>query len=221
MVTPWMYSISSLDRSYFKTRCPQVKEIKNFNLESMMGFWYVVQYYASSEELPEYACMRSYFTFDDNNRHNNEKLVTMNFSYIYAEDPYREQLIGNITWRIPNFNIPAHWVHTEYIYEGVYNTYVIDTDYESWSLIMHCAEKSKSPRYLSALLLSREPSVATNVASFLRDKLPQYDIDLSFMFDIRQDEDMCESVKNVSDPISFSFNSQINRKRKISIIPNK
>lgn len=52
--------------------------------------------------------------------------------------------------------------------EGIYNTYIIDTDSKAWALIMHCAEKSRSPRYLSALLLSREKSLGTNVVNFLR-----------------------------------------------------
>lgn len=95
--------------------------------------------------------------------------------------------------------------------EGIYNTYILDTDYESWALIMHCAEKAKSTRYLSALLLSRERELGMNVINYLRwqfwmipnvyfssinsnvgflcyrEKLPQYDIDLSFMFPITQD----------------------------------
>lgn len=37
----------------------------------------------------------------------------MNFSYIFAEDPLREKLQGNITWLIPDFNTPGHWMHTE------------------------------------------------------------------------------------------------------------
>lgn len=37
----------------------------------------------------------------------------MNFSYIYAEDPLREKLQGNITWLIPDFGTPGHWMHTE------------------------------------------------------------------------------------------------------------
>lgn len=52
--------------------------------------------------------------------------------------------------------------------EGIYNTYIIDTDYKSWGLIMHCAEKSRSSRYLSAFILSREAALGTNVINFLR-----------------------------------------------------
>jgi len=47
----------------------QVGAIKNFDLERMMGCWYVVQYYASTEELPEYACMRSHFSFSKEDQH--------------------------------------------------------------------------------------------------------------------------------------------------------
>lgn len=41
----------------------------------------------------------------------------MNFSYIFAEDPLREKLVGNITWMIPKFQEPGHWQHTEDICE--------------------------------------------------------------------------------------------------------
>lgn len=68
--------------------------------------------------------------------------------------------------------------------EGVYNTYVIDTDYENWALIMHCAEKKKFPRYLSALMMSRSQTIGNNVKAFLREKLPKYNIDLDFFFEV-------------------------------------
>lgn len=37
----------------------------------------------------------------------------MFFTYIYEDDPQKEQLQGNIIWTIPNFSMPSHWVHTE------------------------------------------------------------------------------------------------------------
>lgn len=39
--------------------------MRNFDINEMMGFWYVVQYYASSEEACEYSCMRCNFTMSD------------------------------------------------------------------------------------------------------------------------------------------------------------
>jgi hypothetical protein len=68
----------------------------------------------------------------------------------------------------------------------VYNTYVLDSDYKSWALLLHCAEKSKSPRYLSSLVMSRQPILAPNVVTYLREKLPRYDIDLAYMFPMSQ-----------------------------------
>jgi apolipoprotein D and lipocalin family protein len=82
----------------------------------------------------------------------------------------------------------------------VYNTYVIDTDYENWALIMHCAEKKKYPRYLSALMMSRKQTLGSNVKVFLREKLPKYNIDLDFMFEVRQDNcDNLSSSMNMKD----------------------
>lgn len=37
----------------------------------------------------------------------------MNFTYVYENDPANENLQGNLTWRIPNYDIPSHWIHTE------------------------------------------------------------------------------------------------------------
>ncbi|XP_055528064.1 apolipoprotein D [Wyeomyia smithii] len=167
-------------------KCPRVRAMRNFDLPAMMGYWYVIQYFASSETLPEYSCMQSLFATSDG-------LVTMNFTYYFSDDPLRNFQRGNITWVIPNYSAPAHWIHAEWTYEEVYNTYVIDTDYRSWGLIMHCAEKTKTQKYLSALMLSREPTLTTNVINFLREKLPRYDIDLNYMFPIPQ--------ANCTDPV--------------------
>lgn len=91
-----------------------------------MGFWYVVQYYASSEEAPEYSCMKSVFGMNNNQVHVTKQMlmsyynefkmfskVTMNFTYTYENDPLKDRLQGNLTWTIPNFNVPSHWVHKE------------------------------------------------------------------------------------------------------------
>ncbi|KAJ8920355.1 hypothetical protein NQ315_005219 [Exocentrus adspersus] len=169
-----------------KTKCPVVKAIRNFDLQQMLGEWYVIEYYASSEEAIYYKCMRADFSMPA------LETINMNFTYSFTDDPFNEQLFGNITWIIPNPAEPAHWTHSEDTYEGVYNTYVLDSDYTSWALLLHCAEKSKVPRYLSSFIMSREPDLGVNVKSYLRDKLPRYDIDLTYMFDMSQDD--CNST---------------------------
>jgi hypothetical protein len=91
----------------------------------------------------------------------------LNFTYGYTDDPDKELLHGNITWIIPDHEVLSHWIHAE-DKPVIYNTYVIDTDYKNFALIMHCAEKYKEPRYLSALLMSRKPELGDNVKNFLR-----------------------------------------------------
>lgn len=39
----------------------------------------------------------------------------MDFSYLYKDDPDYDELRGNITWIIPDFDTPAHWIHAEMI----------------------------------------------------------------------------------------------------------
>ena len=52
--------------------------------------------------------MRAVFTMPAD-----ELEVHMNFTYGYVDDPDNEQLLGNITWHIPDPKKPAHWVHSE------------------------------------------------------------------------------------------------------------
>lgn len=73
-----------------------------------MGTWYVVEYYASSEEMPEYSCMKAKFTLLPENLD-----ISMKFNYSFLDDPEKEKLTGNITWQIPDVQQPAHWVHAE------------------------------------------------------------------------------------------------------------
>ncbi|XP_072749107.1 apolipoprotein D [Anoplolepis gracilipes] len=175
-----------------KTKCPKVKGIRNFDISEFLGLWYIVQYYASSEEALVYRCMRAELSVSPENAE-----VTMNFTYSFTDDPINELLVGNITWKIPSPDLPAHWIHAEFSYEGVYNTYVLDSDYKSWALLMHCAEKSKSPRYLSSFIMSREASLGANVISYLREKLPRYDIDLEYMFPM--DQTQCNKTDSSED----------------------
>jgi hypothetical protein len=69
---------------------------------------------------------------------------------------------------------------------------VIDFLKDEWALLMHCAEKKKDSRYLSALLLSRKDTLGSNVKAFLREKLPVYQIDLDYMFEVKQGSDDCK-----------------------------
>lgn len=37
----------------------------------------------------------------------------MNFTYFFINDPNNEEMRGNISWVIPNFNVVSHWIHAE------------------------------------------------------------------------------------------------------------
>lgn len=175
-----------------KEKCPKVNLLKSFDFQQMLGSWYVIEYYASSEESQIYRCMRTVFSLSGDDIE-----ISMNFTYSFIDDPDNEHLYGNITWRIPDLKQPSHWVHAEDTYEGVYNTYLLDMDASGdnpWSLLLHCAEKSGSTRYLSSFVLSRKSTQSPNVISFLRDKLPRYDIDLQFMYPMDQHDCSAEHI---------------------------
>lgn len=75
----WKYTASKreLDKNFWLlvqifltvTWRMQVKAMRNFDITGMMGFWYIVEYYASSEEAAEYACMQSNFSMSTENAH--------------------------------------------------------------------------------------------------------------------------------------------------------
>lgn len=176
-------AVVGLKRRDDKTKCPEVKAIKNFNLQELLGSWFVVEYFASAEEALSYSCMRAVFAEDEtvNQGGTWTPRVTMNFTYSYTDDPDLSSLLGNITWRVDP-DQPAHWTHEEDTYEGIYNTYILDTEYKSWALLLHCAEKAGSARFLSAFVLSRTRHLPRNVLSYLRDKLPRYDVDPRYVF---------------------------------------
>lgn len=175
--------------------CPTVKAIRHLRLHDMLGHWYVVQYFASSEELPEYRCMRADLSLSTASASAPGPRVTMNFTYAFSDDPVGERLRGNITWQLPDMLRPAHWRHQEESYQGVYNTYVLDSDYETWALLLHCAEQTGSLRYLSSFILSRTPGLPANVQAYLRDKLTRYAIDLDYMFPMSQDD--CDHLVDI------------------------
>ncbi|XP_050532778.1 uncharacterized protein LOC126900841 [Daktulosphaira vitifoliae] len=169
-------------------KCPEVRARSNCDLEAIKGTWNVIDYYASSEEAQIYRCMRSTFNLSPD-----VPELSMNFTYSYMDDPENEQLSGNITWHIPDIGQPGHWIHMETPYEGVYNTYVLDCK-ETWAVLLHCAEKPSSPRYLSTILLSREKTVPNNVRSYVHGKLPKYGVQLEYMFPMVQGD--CSPTQN-------------------------
>lgn len=81
--------------------------MRNLQINDIMGHWYVIQYYSSSEDTPEYKCMQGNFEILDT------KEITMNFTYFYLNDPNNERMFGNLTWTILNYDIVSHWVHKE------------------------------------------------------------------------------------------------------------
>ncbi|CAB0019202.1 unnamed protein product [Nesidiocoris tenuis] len=148
----------------------------------IVGSWYVIQYYATSEEDIIYRCMRASFSHGTESTENSsdgsdwktpQHLIDLNVTYSFVDDPDNEQLTGNITYSIPDPSKPSHWIHSEPPFLETYNTYILDSDNNEWALLLNCAEKPKSPRYLTSLMMSRNPTLAPAVISFLRDKLPK------------------------------------------------
>lgn len=93
-------------------------KIRALRILQVQGSWYVIKYYASSEESEIYRCMRTIFSLSADLP---EISMNMNFTFTFKDDPDNEHLCGNITWRIPDSQRPSHWVHSENICEYAYS----------------------------------------------------------------------------------------------------
>ncbi|CAG7716857.1 unnamed protein product [Allacma fusca] len=164
-----------------ETLCPEVRQLPEFNIFSMLGSWYVIQYYSSSEEALTYHCMRVDFRLSSGNMD-----MKMHLTYRYADDPNDEVQDGNMTWQIPDPRRPEHWRHTEDHYKGVYNTDVVDTDYDNWLLLLHCSDTDSSKKFLSTFILGRQPQLDVMTTNYLRDKAGQFQVDLEYLFPVNQ-----------------------------------
>jgi len=94
---------------------------------------------------------------------------------------------------------------------------VLDWD-ATFALLLHCAEKTGSTRYLSSIMLSRSLKLGPNVVSYLREKLPKYDVDLAYMFPMSQMD--CPSPSK--SPMSAKEKkNNTNKRRKNLLKPHK
>ena len=118
---------------------------------------------------------------------------------------------GNMTWQIPDPRRPEHWRHAEdhckfkclqielffficnafevyliYLDRGIYNTDVVDTDYDNWLLLLHCSDPEPNQKFLSTFVLSRSPSLDKTTLDYLREKVGYYDVDLNYLFPVNQ-----------------------------------
>lgn len=71
---------------------------------------------------------------------------------------------------------------------GIYNTYVIDTDYTTWLLLLHCSDPQPNKKYLSAFVFSRKPVLDKMTIAYLVEKLGGYTIELEYLFPVNQTE---------------------------------
>lgn len=60
----------------------QIKPMRNLQINEIMGHWYVIQYYSSSEVTPEYKCMQGNLEILDSKEVSELmliKIITMSF----------------------------------------------------------------------------------------------------------------------------------------------
>lgn len=104
----------------------------------------------------------------------------------YANDPDEEMQTGNMTWQIPDPRRPEHWRHTEDHYLGIYNTDVIDTDYDNWLVLLHCSDLESDKKFLSSFVLSRTAYLDKMTTDYLREKIGYYSVELDYLFPVNQ-----------------------------------
>lgn len=70
--------------------------------------------------------------------------------------------------------------------KGVYNTDVIDTDYSSWLILLHCSDPESEKKFLSTFVLSRTAYIDRLVTEYLREKIGHYNVPMEYLFPVNQ-----------------------------------
>lgn len=85
-----------------------------------------------------------------------------------------------------NLAISSALILFKYTDKGVYNTDVIDTDYTSWLILLHCSDPESEKKFLSTFVLSRTAYIDRTTTEYLREKIGQYKVPMEYLFPVNQ-----------------------------------
>lgn len=68
----------------------------------------------------------------------------------------------------------------------MYNTDVIDTDYTSWLILLHCSDPESEKKFLSTFVLSRTAYIDRTTTEYLREKIGNYNVPMEYLFSVNQ-----------------------------------
>ena len=151
--------------------CDKPARMQNFDVEAYMGRWYEIR--ASKPNMKQNHFMDcAFLEYTDLDVETNEFMVLEHAEvkglpeiFMYGEGDFSDQGHGRVEYvvggRVQNFDESNYWV--------------VDTDYENYSLMYHCDERQFQPELW---ILSRTPTIELDYLNELKDKatelLPNY-----------------------------------------------
>lgn len=63
---------------------------------------------------------------------------------------------------------------------------MIDTDYTSWLILLHCSDPESEKKFLSTFVLSRTAYIDRTTTEYLREKIGNYNVPMEYLFSVNQ-----------------------------------
>lgn len=148
-------------------KCPVVETQSTLNVTQYLGKWYEIQKFPAIFE--KGSCVRAEYSLKSNGR------VKVDNRYI--ENGYETHAIGE-AW-VPDPNHPAvlNVQFNPAIPPAQYK--VIETDYESYSLVFSCEDVGGFIDFQFAWILSKKLTLPEELVNRLKQKLQSYQVDVS------------------------------------------
>ncbi|XP_066295047.1 apolipoprotein D-like [Branchiostoma lanceolatum] len=166
--------------TWFGGSCPDVTTKDNFQLQPYMGRWYEISKYPNSFQNGE--CGSAQYTLQDDN------IVRVNNTQI-KEGGIVDTVIGQVR-DDPSSDVPAHLQVRFSSWQPWGKYWVLDTDYESYTVVYSCSYYIIN-KVEFLWILGRDRTVEEETRKNILQMLENFKIDATKMVDTVQDVNKC------------------------------
>ncbi|XP_047493419.1 uncharacterized protein LOC125042002 [Penaeus chinensis] len=190
-------------------RCKKVDSVPDFQPDQFQGLWHVMEIFSTSSHCMTMTFKRTgRYTFKVTESREFDLLRRLGHDHTFANT-------GTFTvkhpWQPAKFR--ARWPSNIF---GSADATIVDTDYDSFAVLVECQHVLFFFRRTSAVILSREDSLDPAIVSRVKADLAKYDLDVSHFDVINHSDCRAPSEAAFSYAIDASTVSFLRRQHKSS-----
>ncbi|XP_001660233.2 apolipoprotein D [Aedes aegypti] len=148
--------------------CPKRPVVRNFNVSRYTGLWYEISRYEQPFQLGG-ECVTAQYSL------NKDGTVRVFNSMLIPPNDVRSSIVGRAVVSYPNKDpVPAKLIVT---FNGVpvaSNYWVLDTDYDNFSVVWSCFQIGGIIHTQGAWILSREPELSDSIKHRVQEAIDRY-----------------------------------------------